>query len=109
MEAAGFVKQGSSDSYVLLGGGSHKLLSDFSMSHNHPYLPLAGGTLTGTLIIKPDSKYTYYNEGLRLIRGSNNWTSIIWGADDQESGAPSNGWFSGINPSNQFIIAPYNS
>lgn len=32
----GFKKEGSSDSYVLLGGGGHKALSDFSMSgHNH--------------------------------------------------------------------------
>ena len=49
---AGFVKSGSSDSYVLLGGGGHKLLSDFSMAHSHPYLPLAGGTMTGSLTVK---------------------------------------------------------
>lgn len=46
---AGFVKSGSSDSYVLLGGGGHKALSDFSMSHSHPYLPLSGGTCTGNI------------------------------------------------------------
>ena len=46
---AGFVKSGSSDGYVLLGGGGHKALSDFSMSHSHPYLPLAGGTCTGNI------------------------------------------------------------
>ena len=34
----GFKKDGSSDSYVLLGGGGHKALSDFSMAHSHPYL-----------------------------------------------------------------------
>lgn len=34
--ANGFIKAGSSDNYVLLGGGNHKALSDFSMSgHNH--------------------------------------------------------------------------
>ena len=49
---AGFVKSGSSDSYVLLGGGGHKALSDFSMAHSHPYLPLAGGTMTGSLTVK---------------------------------------------------------
>lgn len=32
----GFHKNGSSDSYVLLGGGGHKTLNDFSLtSHNH--------------------------------------------------------------------------
>ena len=44
----GFIKSGSSDSYVLLGGGGHKLVSDFSMAHNHPYLPLSGGTMSNT-------------------------------------------------------------
>ena len=34
--ASGFLKIGSSDSYVLLGGGGHKTLSDFSLtSHTH--------------------------------------------------------------------------
>lgn len=49
---AGFVKSGSSDSYVLLGGGGHKALSDFSMAHSHPYLPLSGGALTGSVSLK---------------------------------------------------------
>ena len=52
-----FIRTGSSDLYVLLGGGGHKLLSDFSMSHSHPYLSLAGGTLTGTLTL-PDINIT---------------------------------------------------
>lgn len=47
-----FIRTGSSDLYVLLGGGGHKLLSDFSMVHEHPYLPLAGGTMTGALTVK---------------------------------------------------------
>ena len=47
--ANGFIKAGSDDSYVLLGGGGHKAVSDFSMAHSHPYLPLAGGTMTGTI------------------------------------------------------------
>ena len=44
----GFKKNGSSDSYVLLGGGGHKAVSDFATSgHTHSYLPLSGGTLNG--------------------------------------------------------------
>lgn len=31
MEAAGFVKQGSSNSYILLGGGGHKAISNFML------------------------------------------------------------------------------
>lgn len=46
----GFKKNGSSNSYVLLGGGGHKLISDFATSgHTHAYLPLAGGTMTGQI------------------------------------------------------------
>lgn len=38
VQASGFVKNGSSDSYVLLGGGGHKAISDFaSSSHSHNY------------------------------------------------------------------------
>lgn len=34
--ANGFIKAGSSDSYILLGGGGHKAISDFATSgHNH--------------------------------------------------------------------------
>ena len=41
--ASGFIKNGSSNSYVLLGGGGHKAVSDFATkSHTHSYLPLSG-------------------------------------------------------------------
>lgn len=50
VSASGFIKSGSSDSYVLLGGGGHKAVSDFATSgHTHSYLPLSGGTITGDL------------------------------------------------------------
>ena len=39
----GFVRGDSSDSYVLLGGGGHKAVSDFATAHSHPYLALSGG------------------------------------------------------------------
>lgn len=35
--ASGFKKTDSSDSYVLLGGGGHKLLSDLSSAHTHDW------------------------------------------------------------------------
>ena len=60
----GFAKSGSSNSYVLLGGGGTKAVSDFATSSSlGNYLPLAGGTLTGTLgfksthLIKPVADY----------------------------------------------------
>ena len=37
--APGYVKSGSSDSYVLLGGGGHKAVADFAPSvHSHQYI-----------------------------------------------------------------------
>lgn len=57
--ASGFIKESSSNSYVLLGGGGHKAISDFSMSHSHPYLLLSGGTLTGNLTMKGDKRITF--------------------------------------------------
>ena len=58
--AKGFIMKDSSNSYVLLGGGGHKAVSDFATSghthseyaassHTHSYLPLAGGTMTGAI------------------------------------------------------------
>lgn len=35
VRAKSFIKQGSSDDYVLLGGGNHKKLSDISSDHTH--------------------------------------------------------------------------
>ena len=45
--ANGFIKAGSSDNYVLLGGGNHKALSDFAMASN--YVKKTGDTMTGPL------------------------------------------------------------
>ena len=45
----GFKKNGSSDSYVLLGGGGHKVLSDFAMASN--YVKKSGDTMSGVLTI----------------------------------------------------------
>ena len=47
--ANGFIKSGSSDSYVLLGGGGHKLLS--SISGDGKYVLKTGDTMTGNLKI----------------------------------------------------------
>ena len=49
LEARNIIKSGSSDSYVLLGGGGHKAVSDFATSgHTHSYLPLSGGTISSS-------------------------------------------------------------
>lgn len=48
----GYKKQALTDVYALLAGGGHKPLSEFSMAHTHPYLPLTGGTMQGALNFK---------------------------------------------------------
>lgn len=63
-------KNGSSNSYVLLGGGGHKALSDFSMAHSHPYLPLSGGTIKDHLYIDSTSSEDIY-PALCLYSSSN--------------------------------------
>lgn len=68
--ANGFIKAGSSNNYVLLGGGSHKAISDFSMSgHTHAYLPLSGGTMTlgEGLKFHADNNYFGTDSDARII------------------------------------------
>lgn len=47
---SGFTKTGSSDNYVLLGGGGHRALSDLGGTHTHSqYVVKTGDTMTGAL------------------------------------------------------------
>lgn len=51
--STGFVKSESSDSYVLLGGGGHKAVSDFApVSHSHSYVS-TGGMVNGAYAVIP--------------------------------------------------------
>ena len=102
------IKNNSNDNYILLGGGGHIDKGTFALAnHNHNYLPLTGGTLTGPVEIKSTS-YNSYNEGLRISAAANNWAGITFGSTGL-SGAPTNGWFAALNPSDQFIISPNDS
>ena len=48
----GYLKQKLGNDYVLLAGGSHKALSDFSMSgHKHAYTDLTGSSTTANQVI----------------------------------------------------------
>ena len=95
----GFVKSGSDDSYVLLGGGGHKAVSDFATSgHTHSYLPLSGGVMNAqavisragdsvawvngraTPIIKTTS-YTGYNSILSMKTTSGSWDLGVYSND----------------------------
>ena len=70
----GFKKNGSSDSYVLLGGGGHKVLSDFAFSsHSHNYAAnenYGGFTKSGRLPISGFYQSTESESG-----GNAPWTS----------------------------------
>lgn len=46
----GYLKKKLGDSYVLLAGGGHKSLDDFSMAHNHPYIPMGNFASSSTTI-----------------------------------------------------------
>lgn len=72
--AGGFIKSNSSDSYVLLGGGGHKALSDFAMSSD--YVKKAGDTMTGRLtmtgggIIVTTVTTSNYRVGVEFYKGT---------------------------------------
>ena len=75
----GYKKQALTDVYALLAGGGHKPLSDFSMAHTHPYLPLSGGTLTGTLTTVTKGNNSY-NQGIRINRtATDQWATLLIG------------------------------
>ena len=73
----GYKKQALTDVYALLAGGGHKPLSEFSMAHTHPYLPLIGGTVTGNIILKggTSSDMTYVGNVHPYIRFDNSDSS----------------------------------
>ncbi|GEJ44113.1 pyocin knob domain-containing protein [Chryseobacterium sp. ON_d1] len=72
--AKGYVKSGSDDSYILLGGGGHRSLSDFALSGQlGNYLPLGGGTLTGGGIISSNGDIV-----LKQNNAGGNATGVWW-------------------------------
>ena len=79
--ANGFIKAGSSNNYVLLGGGNHKAISEFSMAHTHPYLPLAGGTMTGVITAKAYMFEDAYNGALNMANSNIYGLNSIYTAD----------------------------
>ena len=79
--------------------------SFITIDHTHSYLPLTGGTLSGPIEISVGEKNNEYNEGVRITCGTNNWAGITFGSTGLK-GAPTNGWFAALNPSDQFVILP---
>ena len=79
---AGFVKSSSSDSYVLLGGGGHKTISDFMLKSDELTNNLT--TITKTLTVTKDwmdtgIKYTDLDTGTYAIQVYSHTTgNLIW-------------------------------
>lgn len=90
--AGKFMKAGSSDAYVLLGGGGHKPLSEFQLGHTHDdeYLKLAGGTMNGNARIGHGSGNLYignsgndgwiYTQDIASQKGTDKWAISESGA-----------------------------
>lgn len=84
--AAGFKKSGSNDTYVLLGGGGHKLLSSIQSEYDGRYVNVAGDTMIGIL----NMNWTR----IRMIGSTatpawNSAGAITWAENDSDSQAVS--------------------
>lgn len=93
-----YAKNIYADKLVINGGTSSQFLkADGTLdstaysptSHTHSYLPLSGGQLTGTLLIKTSS--SSWTEGIRILDASNGWTSLTLGGS-ANSGTGENVW-----------------
>lgn len=104
VKANGYVKNNSSDSYVLLGGGGHKALSELGSSHTHNYLPLSGGTMTGPIKFTASS-----SDGAKIYSEvEEDVTRLIFEISDDNNDSiifRTNYWYnSNTEEENRFII-----
>lgn len=89
--APGYVKQGSQDSYVLLGGGGHKAISDFATSeHNHDnrYVQLNGSSvMSGNLVLslKDVDRFIVFSYPATINPTSNSWRTGVLGSGEGEA------------------------
>lgn len=80
-------------SSVPWSGVSGKPSSYPPSSHTHSYLPLSGGSLSGSFHSKPTASGSY-NENIRIHPSPSNWTSIVMCGDDNtgDSGTSAKTW-----------------
>lgn len=73
------------------GSGNVSLAT--TTNHTHAYLPLSGGTLSGSFHSKPTASGSY-NENIRIHPSPSNWTSIVMCGDDNtgDSGTSAKTW-----------------
>lgn len=94
----GFKKNGSSDSYVLLGGGGHKAISDFAIStHTHGLLhsdltvTLANTTTDSGWSMINSSYYGFLLKSIRTQGSAPNWIENNYAAGICFGGADTKG------------------
>lgn len=96
-----FKRKDSSDSYVLLGGGGHKLLSELSIGSADKLNTTRyfwgrefNGTqdVNGQINIVRNSGFASYNEGVRIQASSTEWAGIFLGTDGTDKGYITSQW-----------------
>lgn len=66
------------------------------------YLPLSGGTLTGTLVVNANNHSGNFDEGIRINAVGSDWATLFVGGS--EVSGSSNGWIIGRNPSKNLLL-----
>ena len=101
----GFVKSGSSDSYVLLGGGGHKTIDSFQTNYDGRYVKKSGDMMTGTLTTYTNGSNNY-NQGIRINRlAFSNWATLTIGYVGTSTGGTSgNTWIIGTPANSNSLI-----
>lgn len=62
------------------------------------YVKKTGDTMTGCLIVQTTSSYASYNEGIRINKGGNGYsTLLLGGTTDSTSGTNVGAWWIGVN------------
>lgn len=113
--SSGFIKSGSSDSYVLLGGGGHKTIASFQTTYDGRYVKKAGDTMTGTLTMYTTGTGNY-NHGIRINRvKTTDWALILIGKSGKAtegtgtSTAGDGAWLIGTPASSNSLIFNLNN
>ena len=87
--SGGFIKNGSSDSYVLLGGGGHKAVSDFATSGHTHTTSIATSSATNQITLAFGTKYVITAGGTSYVftmpgnPNTNTWRPIQVGGVDK--------------------------
>ena len=109
LTAGGFVKSGSSDSYVLLGGGGHKALSELGGAISQVYIwgqPFNGtANVDGTLHLKASGNS--HTQGMRIYQNGTGYAGILLGDSSltATTGTSTNSWFISNNNNGLFSIS----